>query len=296
MIESFVEIMSQKGSFGCNIRQAQGSDYFTVEIAKPFFASDPIIFHNESRNWVQSRTEKGKGVHEPGLIKTMFALKELYGDKNVDAFFDVGALFGYVSLFASAVLGCKFIYGFEMNPESAALARKNFQLNRAAQSHLHVVEAGAGSHTNLQVPCLYKGFALKVGVTPEEEKQYIPEGFKKADISILSIDDFCKISGVSPNIIKIDTEGTQQSILSGAHQTLTECSPVLLIETDSPSSVNYEDVSMREIATILMEKYKYRIAVFNHRAWNKPITVLSHDKLDQGINLESNQLMVCFPT
>lgn len=55
-------------------------------------------------------------------------------------------------------------------------------------------------------------------------------------VETTTIDSFCKLNGVKPDFIKIDTEGAEDRVLQGARKTLLEHHPVLYFEFAIPLS------------------------------------------------------------
>ncbi|MGL5834208.1 MAG: FkbM family methyltransferase, partial [Waterburya sp.] len=54
----------------------------------------------------------------------------------------------------------------------------------------------------------------------------------------ISIDDFCRISGFKPNLIKIDVEGYQAKILPGAIKTIETEKPIIILEFDGKQQLS----------------------------------------------------------
>jgi FkbM family methyltransferase len=125
-----------------------------------------------------------------------------------DLVLDVGANIGYTALvFADAVGPTGRVYAFEPSVRIHAL------LERSMRPHSHIC-------------ALRLAVAEQTGVVPFFESRWsnlssvIPiAGVAQQSVPSVSIDEFCKKVGV-PAYIKIDVEGFESAVLSGARATL----------------------------------------------------------------------------
>ncbi len=251
-----------------------------------------LNFGRPGRAWVYDRTELGKGVHEPGLVKAMIALRRVMGPLDQRAFYDVGSLFGYVALVGAAISGASETLAFEMNPQSAAVARNNASLN--PKLGVEVLQLGLTSETSPAVPCLYHSFTLKVRPSEEESAELRASGFREALIGLSTLDDIAADRATAPGIVKIDVEGSQMSIIQGADKVLRSARPALLIEADSPDAPNGDGATMSDLCDLLITTYGYRIAMCDHRHWEGALRMIG-TKREGFKGLEKNQLLICLP-
>ena len=273
------------------LRPAAGT--FNLQLTHPS-CRGPLTLDRDCYQWFADRIHHGNGVHEPGIWSTLLALSSIEG-VELRTLFDVGALYGYFSLTASQLIDVDALYGFEMNPDSATIAEKNFALNTSKCRTSRLVRAGVSDSTRSATPCFYKKFGLETHVTdPETTTRLEREGYRRVELDILALDDFCEANAVVPDLIKIDVEGSQFSILKGAKGILSSHRPILLIEADRPQAVNHEGVSMREMCTHLIQSLEYRLVSSNHRSWSFESTELTLDNMD-AMNLDRNHLIVCLP-
>jgi FkbM family methyltransferase len=133
-----------------------------------------------------------------------------------DLVLDVGANIGYTALvFADAVGPTGRVYAFEPSERIYAL------LERSVRPHGHIV-------------ALRLAVAEETGVVPFFESSrsnlssVIPiDGVVQQMVPSVSIDEHCKGVGV-PAFIKIDVEGSESAVLSGAEETLRSERPPLV--------------------------------------------------------------------
>ncbi len=145
-----------------------------------------------------------------------FVERMLNSLKPGDVFYDIGANIGMISILIAKKMDGKqlSICCFEPEPANAQELRSNLQLNglndlvvnqfalgdKEGACELFVVdEVGAGSHS------LASGYQ---------------QGSRAVEIEIKSGDQFAESSGSYPNVIKLDVEGAELSVLRGFEQTL----------------------------------------------------------------------------
>lgn len=135
---------------------------------------------------------------------------------------DVGANFGYYTcIFAEAVGATGRVIAFEPVPSTAHLLRQTVQLNGFA-AMTTIEEAAAADfvgHVQMFVP-------------PGEPKNALVTDLDlgpKIDVRATTLDSAC-LDLPRIDIIKIDAEGAEQSILEGMQEVLARHRPALLIE------------------------------------------------------------------
>jgi FkbM family methyltransferase len=134
--------------------------------------------------------------------------------------FDLGAHAGYHSLHASKLVGPNGqVWSFEPNPANARFLRKHIDLNRAG--NVHVMEC-AVSDANGE--CAFDdGMNCFSGHLSNN-------GSRK--VRTISIDSAVAAGQLPvPDYLKIDVEGAEFKVLSGAIETLRRRRPFVLLET-----------------------------------------------------------------
>ena len=204
-----------------------------------------------------------RGGYEEPLLSVMLALLE-FGDDVIDAGANLGA---HSTPLAHHVAGrCDdsrrrssvlpgLVHSIEPQAMLHSLLNANVALNGdgCLVAAVRSIHAAAGSKTGqMIVPILNFGAAqnfaqLSLGGQPLS-------GGIKDTVSLVTVDNITKDSfnlhgpvhsqpehdGVKircPSLIKIDVEGMEHDVLSGAHETISHCRPILVVENnDHPST------------------------------------------------------------
>jgi FkbM family methyltransferase len=144
--------------------------------------------------------------------------------------YDVGANAGYFSLTGRDLGGQ--VHAFEPNPALWRLLERSLSLrpggvtvNRAACSDqvgtttLHLNES---SNTGMSTVSPTDGSSLGR-----------PSGLS-VDVPMLTLDDYSASTGSTPDVIKVDVEGHEREVLSGAERVIRENRPTVIVETGHP--------------------------------------------------------------
>ena len=144
-----------------------------------------------------------------------------------ELFVDVGAYTGIYSI--NAAVSFNNIIALEPNPHTADILRKNIQMNKT--SNVEVVQKAASDKTGPIT--LYEGIFSSTYTTAENFVLAKPGG-TKMEISGITLDSL-----LSPydriDLVKIDVEGSELSVLEGAKETLPRIQK-LIVEVDKGSS------------------------------------------------------------
>jgi FkbM family methyltransferase len=147
--------------------------------------------------------------------------------KEGDVVLDVGANIGIYSLIAGRRVGDNGkVYAFEPATKAFNILQYHIDLNHL--KNITPIKSGVSNYTGEAEFNICEDDAYNsLGDTPMKEI------IKKDTINIVSIDDFVlknKINKV--DIIKVDTEGAEFLVFTGAKKTLHKYKPVLLFETN----------------------------------------------------------------
>ena len=128
-----------------------------------------------------------------------------------DTMVDLGANIGYYSLVAAAIVGDSGrVYAFEPDPGNFELLQRNIELNGFHQIHArNEAVSDAAGVTRLFLSAENQGDHR---IYPAREEGV---GRGHVDVACLDFDTFVEAEGISPDLVKIDTQGAEAAILRG---------------------------------------------------------------------------------
>ncbi len=157
--------------------------------------------------------------HNRGFVKCIEACRK------AECVFDIGAHIGLVTMpMSSAVGGEGKVYAFEPSTANRRTLKHHMTLNNI--SNTIVINSLVGSQSQENV-IFYESSSvsgMNTCAPIKNRSQYTKNHHKQ-----VSLDDFCNIHGVQPNIIKIDVEGFELSVLEGARTLLTRSKPTIFL-------------------------------------------------------------------
>jgi FkbM family methyltransferase len=163
--------------------------------------------------------EKGLAEYEPEALSVFLALLQGAGRRAV--FFDVGSNVGPFCLVAAA-LSRAHVVAFEPAPSTAAVLRTIQQDNRLAisveQMALGEKEGESQLYLSMQTDA---SNSLQADFREWEET---------VTVRVETLDGYCMRTGLTPSLMKIDTEATEPAVLRGAHRLLEEVKPPIICE------------------------------------------------------------------
>jgi len=135
-----------------------------------------------------------------------------------DVVFDVGAHLGVYSMLATRwVSPGGAIHAFEPNPETVQALQRHLQLNQM-QKVVQVVPAAVGARGG-------RSSMLVLGVNDQNtlcpRSDQLP-GAQTVEVAVVALDDYCREQGMTPRLVKIDTEGWELHALRGAENLLAD--------------------------------------------------------------------------
>jgi len=144
--------------------------------------------------------------------------------------FDVGANVGYFTILGSRCVGSTGkVVALEPAIRNLAYLYQHVQLNKAA--NVTIISAACSDSESLT--SFSSGKNCAEGYITSSMP---PEPAKSARVSLVptvTIDTVARQLGILPDLIKIDVEGAELSVLRGAHETLRKARPTLLLEIHS---------------------------------------------------------------
>lgn len=163
------------------------------------------------------------GCYEPVLAE----ICTLLIDPNKDVI-DVGANVGFFSVLAARYT-TKKVCAVEPMGNSLALLRENLKINTVADRV--VIFEGAVSDVTGQAPIEFiagkEEYASLVGIVHPSTR-----GGSTAEQSVpcISLDELVADKSLNPGFIKVDVEGAEQRVFSGAQRTIVQSRPIFLSE------------------------------------------------------------------
>jgi len=130
--------------------------------------------------------------------------------------FDVGANIGVYTLLFSKF--SKFVYSFEPSPRNLSFLYKMLEINKIKNAQ--VVRSAVSDFVGF---CSFKeSNSCATGKLDDE-------GDLK--VRVTSLDKFIEKSKILPDVIKIDVEGAELSVLKGAKNCISKNHPLIVLET-----------------------------------------------------------------
>ncbi len=250
----------------------------------------PIFFDNSaggkvvngSYHWLKNKHQNGF-IHEPATIAAFLFIQNYFANQ-IQVIFDIGALYGYFSLISKSMFPESTLFSFEMNPDSYIALCKNINVNK----HLGIpasrcINIGLSDQTSLQKRVFIDTFILKED--SEDEKSSI--------VDILSLDDFCRLSGFQPDLIKLDVEGYQAKILPGSMNTIGEAKPIIILEFDGQKQLSTFSTTNKQITKPLFDLGYSCYWCKEQRNFQGKFQALNYDDFSQ--EHEINSLAIFIP-
>lgn len=184
----------------------------------PSFIKKRVFTPYSSLNW--------KNLSKSELDAELLLLEFLVNKESV--FFDIGSNKGEYAYYAEKLIDPKNIYLFEpekkLNKQLKAIFKNcnvfDIALSESKGTHLFKIPVINGVIDN----CLS---SLEVEHKEENETEAIVY-----EVKTNTLDNFTKTYGLKPDIIKIDVEGHELSVLKGGEHYLSSCFPTLIIEIE----------------------------------------------------------------
>ena len=173
-----------------------------------------VFLPNSDTDYIQSRIQETRSPYEADLLSHVVQTMD-----PKKTFVDVGAHVGNHSLAVHAVLGCN-VLAIEPNKALVSALRKSLRINNWSKK-FRLIHAAAGLREGKGR--LEGGDASNLGAAHFESGE--------GDIRIHSLDS---VVGETPvGVIKIDVEGMELQVLSGAEETIRNNSPFVYVEVAS---------------------------------------------------------------
>lgn len=161
-----------------------------------------------------------------------------------EAFFDVGANIGYFTLLAAKLVGPSGrVFAFEPNLEAADLLERSARAN--GYFSVEVVRKAVGRES-----CPRASFFLSDATSSFHNRH----GGTPADVEVVSLDEYMAQSGVEPDWLKIDAEGSEADILAGMRGYLSRRADVRLVLEFAPRLLRLAGADPKRFLASLRER------------------------------------------
>lgn len=151
--------------------------------------------------------------------------------KPGDCALDIGANVGGLAIAMSRFVGpTGSVHAFEANPEMVKRLVRDLEANSARNVTVvpKAVWRTSGETLTLHIDNSHYSSASSL--------MHAPPSSHDVEVQTISVDDYCCQAGCSPQAIKIDVEGAEFHVLSGARETLERCKPAIVLEYCPPAS------------------------------------------------------------
>ena len=176
--------------------------------------------------------------------------------KSVDIFFDIGAHIGLVSLPAAKEMKqTAKVVSFEPSHKNFKHLKSHAR-NNSFEEKIILKQCLIGDK-NCQKTFYFSNKESPINsiVKFEQNKNYKTEKLQQ-----ITLDSFCKKSGLIPEVIKIDVEGAEINVLKGAQNTLKKHKPIIYLSIH-PRHIKELGSDINELI-ILIDEMGYKIEDF----------------------------------
>jgi FkbM family methyltransferase len=178
---------------------------------------------------------------------------------------DVGANTGFYSLAMAVASSAVRSIAYEPVPAVAELLRRNVELNSLGE-RVELVEAAIARESGprrLHLPPPQQDGTIETSASLDPRFKSSIESV--VDVRALSLEDAWRQAGTPEvTVVKVDVEGCEPDVLSGAGELVERCRPVFAIEVLGGSDVaaiedlradwNYVDVSLSTVEAVVNRK------------------------------------------
>ncbi len=150
--------------------------------------------------------------------------------KKGQVFFDIGANVGYYTILGGRLVGSQGkVFAFEPVVRNLAYLYRHTELNKAG--NVTIISAACSDNSSLTLfsagPDFATGHMTKsIRVDPGAREPSFP-------VPTVTVDAMVQLLGVSPDVMKIDVEGAELSVLRGAQATLRKAKSKVFLSTHS---------------------------------------------------------------
>lgn len=143
--------------------------------------------------------------------------------KPGDVVYDVGANRGWLTVPLSRLVGVRgYVAGFEASARNIKILSQAVRDNHL--TNVHVIGAAVFHTSGITVNLYENAFSNTDSIYFSDETS------RTAPVQTVSLDDYYKMTGLKPALLKMDIEGAEYDALLGATRLLEDCRPILILE------------------------------------------------------------------
>lgn len=231
-------------------KKKKGTSYSWVEVKNGLFQGKVLYLPD---TWGYKVIN---GDHESEIIDTM---KSIVNEKAV--FYDIGAHYGWFSM-AWLSLGGFHIEAFEPSKDNCNIINETLKSNlHSDMVRLHSIALGEKSEKGILE--LYPDDSSRNFIS--KEKAGVKANIENIDVK--SIDDiYDDLNLKNPDLIKIDVEGFEKEVLTGAKNLLIKEKPKLIIEI--------HDVLNGLFAADFLSNLDYKMEILGYKGKNQNLPLV----------------------
>jgi FkbM family methyltransferase len=194
----------------------------------------------------------GAKSHHSEWKLAMFMIKNL---EERSTFYDIGAHFGYFSLLASRLVGPNGkVVSFEASPVTFDLLHKNCGSNLNITIENKAVGDDKDKITFYEFPVLYSEFNSLEKNQYKNTEWIKSNNAREVEIGCVSLDYYTESTGLKPDMIKIDVEGGEYTVLRHSAKVLEKYSPTVIMEFIPPKDGIWENSPHFKAVLWMLEK------------------------------------------
>jgi len=170
----------------------------------------------------------GGKTHPSEIRLAKFLIHHL---KKGNHFLDIGAHYGYFTLLGSKLVGEQGkVFSLEASPTTFDLLNKNVKQQKNIRAFNLAASDKVGTISFFEFPNLYSEYNSMELAQFEKEKWFQKYPPTKCTIEAIDLSSFLTKNDFYPSIIKIDVEGAEYKVISGAEEYLQQYTPFIIME------------------------------------------------------------------
>jgi FkbM family methyltransferase len=233
------------------------------ELIRPFVPNLSMqIRHVEDRTMLEVRLRQHLGLITRGTkayeSRYVSVLRSLIS--KGDRVFDVGANIGFYSVLFSCWVGeSGTVVAYEPDQNNLKLLRRNLELNNCRNVHVRDVALGNKSGLETFSRDHVTGSTGHLGAGPTYAETIFGNGRESlVQVNVATLDQEVDLHGL-PTLVKLDIEGGEFDVLSGALRLLDQHRPIMVAELSSWNDDRTFGLNKAALAAKLMIDHDYML-------------------------------------